>query len=550
MQWLPRHALLRGGYGNWKASSFLHWQHSPKKLVLTGFFGWVRMHQSLVQAAQKELFCGLPQFAMLWEECPCHPELGWGGSTLWHIHFHPPYIHLNRGLLWSLKPMDAQSFASKALPMGDTMPAREASQFALMHAQRAKEAQPALARCTTAQKNTALSYIAKSLLANNKAILEANARDVLAGKQAGLGAKIDRLILTQARLEAIAADLHTVMGLHDPIGHVLEQRAQPNGLTVTRVRVPLGLVGIIYESRPNVTVDASALCLKAGNAVVLKGGKEALHSNRAIVNAIWQGLEQSDLPKDAVQLLDSASRAVTKAFLGLRGVLDVVIPRGGLGLIRFAQENASVPVIETGASVVHAYVDEHLEAEKVAPLVVNAKARRPSICGALDVLLVHQHAWSRLARPLMQALETCEQSIELRLDTQAMEALNPHASQPDHLHALQPSTDYDTEFLDYVLSVSTVASLDEALAHIHQHSLKHTEAIYTTHAQNAQRFLNEVDAACVMHNTSTQFTDGAQFGLGAEIGISTQKLHVRGPFALEGLTSTKWMVQGDWLCRP
>ncbi len=447
-------------------------------------------------------------------------------------------------------PLDKASYWMHKLPDAATMSAQQAGQFALTHAQNAKNAQTQLARCTTEQKNEALEQIAKSLLANSTAILKANAKDVDAGRQAGLGSKLDRLVLTQGRIEAMAQDLNNVIQLADPIGQVLESRTQPSGLKVTRVRAPLGVVGIIYESRPNVTVDASTLCLKAGNAVVLKGGKDALLSNRAIVAAIWQGLEKSVLPPGAVQFLDATDRAVTAAFLTLRGVLDVVIPRGGLGLIRFAHENASVPVIETGASVVHAYVDESIKPDNVASLIVNAKTRRPSICGALDVLLVHQQAWHSLAKPLMQVLEAGEQPLELRLDPQAMEALTPYAAYPKRLLALNLQRDYDTEFLDYVMAIGTVASMDEALVHIRQHSLKHTEAIYTTHTQRAKRFLKEVDAACVMHNASTQFTDGAQFGLGAEIGVSTQKLHVRGPFALEGLTSTKWLVQGDWLCRP
>jgi len=402
---------------------------------------------------------------------------------------------------------------------------------------------------STAEKNAALEAIAQELERSVEPILAANAMDVQAAERAGVGPKVDRLLLTRERIEAICRDVRNVIALPDPVGQELSRSVRPNGLEVTRVRAPLGVVGIIYESRPNVTVDASVLCLKTGNTVVLKGGSDAIHSNRAVVEAIRRGLERSALPADAVQLLDSTDRAVTAAFLGLQGVLDVIIPRGSLSLIRYTRDNAKVPVIETGASVVHAYVDREVDVAQAVDLIINAKTRRVSICGALDVLLVHRDVLAALLPPLAQRLAASEPPVEVRADAAALDVLRRHYPEA-RLKALDPAQDYDTEWLDYILAISAVDSLEAALAHIDQHSLKHTEAIYTTNHETAERFLASVDAAVVMHNASTQFTDGAEFGLGAEIGISTQKLHVRGPFALEGLTSMKWLVRGTGQTRP
>jgi glutamate-5-semialdehyde dehydrogenase len=402
---------------------------------------------------------------------------------------------------------------------------------------------------STAEKDAALEQIAQELERSVEPILAANALDVQAGERAGIGPKIDRLLLTRERIAAICRDIRNVIALPDPVGQELSRTVRPNGLAVSRVRAPLGVVGIVYESRPNVTVDASVLCLKTGNTVVLKGGSDAIHSNRAIVAAIRRGLERSALPADAVQLLDSTDRAVTTAFLGLQDVLDVIIPRGSLSLIRFARDNARVPVIETGASVVHAYVDAQVDLAPTVELIVNAKVRRVSICGALDVLLVHRAVAAALLPRLAGPLAAHEPPVQVRADAAALALLEGHYPAA-RLKALDPAHDYDTEWLDYVLALHVVDSLDAALAHIAEHSLKHTEAIYTTDADAAERFLASVDAAVVMHNASTQFTDGAEFGLGAEIGISTQKLHVRGPFALEGLTSMKWIVRGTGQTRP
>ena len=431
--------------------------------------------------------------------------------------------------------------------------ANDAEGFTRSKALAAQAAFTDTAQRSTDDKNRALALIAGELERSADAILAANALDMQAGERAGIGPKLDRLLLTRERIAAICRDIHNVIALDDPVGQVLGDSNRPSGLRVTRVRSPLGVVGIIYESRPNVTVDATVLCLKTGNTVVLKGGSDAIHSNRAIVAAIQRALQAGPLPVEAVQLLDSTDRAVTAAFLGLQGVLDVIIPRGSLSLIRFARENAKVPVIETGASVVHAYVDSEVDVAQAVNLIVNAKTRRVSICGALDVLLLHKDCARAVAGALAEALAQREASgetpVEVRADGLVLGVMEGALS-PERLKALNPDTDFDTEWLDYILAVCAVDSLDAALEHIRVHSLKHTEAIYTTNTERAERFLNAVDAACVMHNASTQFTDGAEFGLGAEIGISTQKLHVRGPFALEGLTSMKWLVRGTGQTRP
>ena len=415
-------------------------------------------------------------------------------------------------------------------------------------AQAASRAARHMALCGTEEKNDALRRIAAALQAQRAAILTANAEDMAAGERAHLGTRLDRILLTPQRIEAICADLHHVAVLPDPVGRQIDAGVRPNGLRVQRIRAPLGVVGIIYEARPNVTVDAAALCLKSGNAVVLKGGSDALHSNRAVVAAIHEGLRDSALPSEAVQLL-GVSRDVTAAFLQLRGLIDVIIPRGGQALIRYVQEHSLVPVIETGASVVHAYVDQDVDVAQAAAMIMNAKTRRVSICNALDTLLIHRAALAPLCAALGPLLAHTQPAVEVRADGPAHAALAPLLP-AERLKPLDAQRDYGVEFLDYILAVGTVPSFEAALAHIERHSLKHTEAIYTRDRALAQRFQRAVDAACVIHNASTQFVDGGEFGLGAEIGISTQKLHVRGPFALEGLTTMKWVLDGDGQVRP
>lgn len=427
----------------------------------------------------------------------------------------------------------------------------ESEQFAYVRerAQAAKQAAMALSTLDTEAKNGLLGRIAESLRRATPDILAANAKDMEAGERAGLGSKLDRLLLTERRIDAICGEIGEVIALEDPVGQVIDRRDRPSGLQIERVRTSLGVVGLIYESRPNVTVDATVLCLKAGNAVVLKGGSDALHSNRAIVATIRKALEQDGRSPEAVQLLDSSDRAVTRAFLRMRGLIDVIIPRGGQSLIRFAIENALVPVIETGASVVHAYVDADVDAAQAVDLVLNSKTRRVSICNALDTLLLHREALLPVGEPLARRLAETDPPVKVRADQRAFPVFGG-AMPEGFVIPVDPTQDYDTEFLDYILAVRTVDSLDEAIDHIRRHSLQHTEAVFTRDAEVARRFLHEVDAAAVMHNASTQFTDGNQFGLGAEIGISTQRLHVRGPFALEGLTSMKWIVRGSGQTRP
>ncbi len=417
-------------------------------------------------------------------------------------------------------------------------------QFVKKRARAARKAWPGLARLDDGQRSTALEAIAEGLRAESDLILEANALDMRAGEQAQLGSKLDRLLLTGERLEAIEKAVHTVAKLKDPLGEVVYESRRPNGMRVQQLRCPIGVVGMVYEARPNVTVDAIALCLKSGNAVVLKGGSDALHSNRALVGAVHRALEHTMVPADVVQLLDASAREATAAFLGLRGLLDVVIPRGGQGLIRHTQQHARVPVIETGASVVHAYVHHDADIPKTASMLVNGKMRRPSICCALDVALLHKDIATQLISLLPEQLGKHPHQLKILADEHALPLLQPYFP-AECLRLLDISKDFDTEFLDYILAVSITDSLEDAISHIRQHSLRHTEAVYTQDDAVARRFMNEVDSACIMHNVSTQFTDGGEFGLGAEMGISTQKLHVRGPFALQGLTSVQWRVYGQ-----
>lgn len=408
-------------------------------------------------------------------------------------------------------------------------------------AQAARAAARKLVLASTAEKNAALEAMADALLAHKDAILAANDEDMTAAENGGMApAMQDRLRLTQQRLEAMARDVRAVAALPDPVGEVFDQTVRPNGLRISKRRVPLGVIGIVYEARPNVTSDVAALCLKAGNAAILRGGKEALQSNMAIVAAINDGLRAGHLPVDAVQLIISTDREIVGRMLKLRGLIDVIIPRGGAGLIRFVAENATIPVIETGAGVCHTYVDKAADPQMAARIVYNAKVRRPTICNAMDTLLIHSHI-ADTALPLI-ANELGKAGVELRCDPVAL-SIVPTA---------KPATDDDwgKEFLALIAAVKVVNSLDEALEHIARYGSGHSEAIVTNDESAARRFLNEVDAAAVYWNASTQFTDGGEFGLGAEIGISTQKLHARGPMALRELTTYKWVIEGTGQVRP
>lgn len=415
-------------------------------------------------------------------------------------------------------------------------------------AAKAKEVTTRMGLLSTEAKNQILEKIADGIEENSQAILKANAKDIAAGKRKGLSAGLlDRLLLTKDRLKGIVADVRNVASLKDYVGQVLESRELPNGLFLKKIRVPIGVIAMIYESRPNVTVDAAALCLKSGNAVILKGGSDAANSNRAFVKLIRDVLEKL---QDAVQLADCADRKVTGELLGLHEFIDVVIPRGGKSLINFVRDNSRIPMIITGASVVHTYIHEDADLGKALQIVLNAKLRRVSICNTLDSLLLHKNIAQKFLKLFASALpENLYKAdhLEIRADDASFDALRKFQKSKIFSLTLKKSSpqDYHTEFLDYILAVKVVRDLDEAINHISRHSLKHSEAIITENATVAARFLNEVDAACVYWNASTQFSDGAQFGLGAEIGISTQKLHVRGPFALEGLTSYKWVIEGN-----
>lgn len=389
----------------------------------------------------------------------------------------------------------------------------------------------------TAQRDAVLTAIANALLEQADFLLGENAKDL--ARMDPQNAMYDRLLLNQARIEGMAAELRNVVQLASPLNAVLMEKTLPNGLQLSKVTVPLGVVGIIYEARPNVTLDAFSLCFKTANATVLKGGSDAHFSNQAIIQLIHDVLRQHGLPETAVQLLPP-ERKSTEVLLQAVNLVDVVIPRGSQQLINFVRQNARVPVIETGAGIVHTFFDETADLEKGKAIIDNAKTRRVSVCNALDCLLVHENRLEDLPA-LLQPLAA--KQVQLYADVPAYDALKP--AYPVALLSLASEEHYGTEFLSMQMAVKTVSGLDEALAHIEQYSSKHSEAILSNNEQNIHRFLRAVDAAALYVNTSTAFTDGAQFGLGAEIGISTQKLHARGPMGLDALTSYKWIVKGD-----
>ena len=400
---------------------------------------------------------------------------------------------------------------------------------------KAKEAARALGKAG-AKKTAALELAAAALWDRREEILNANREDVAAGEAAGMRPSLlDRLRLTEERIAAMAQAVREVAAAPDPVGRVLSGEVRPNGLQLQKVTVPLGVIGIIYEARPNVTSDAAALCLKAGNAVILRGGKEAFRSNQAVAEVLRDALEAGGLPRDGVQLVQDTSRQSAGELMALTQYLDVLIPRGGAGLIRSVKENAKVPVIETGVGNCHAYVDASADLCMAAEVVYNGKCSRPSVCNALETLLVHKDI-AEQALPLIQS-KLAEKQVELR-GCERAQAILP---------GITPATeeDWETEYGDYILAVKVVDSLEEALAHIAKYSSGHSEVILTQDYQAAQRFLEEVDAAAVYVNASTRFTDGGEFGLGAEIGISTQKLHARGPMGLGQLTSTKFLIRGS-----
>ena len=399
----------------------------------------------------------------------------------------------------------------------------------------AKEA-AAVLRTAGEKKRRALLEAAQALRAETARILEANALDLAAARESGMrDAMLDRLTLTAARVEAMAQGVEDVAAQRDPVGRVLSGETRPNGLKIEKITVPMGVIGIIFEARPNVTSDAAALCLMAGSAVILRGGKEALHSNTAVTAVLQEALARTGLPREAVQLVRDTSRESSREMMGLVGYLDLLIPRGGAGLIRAVVENARVPVIETGVGNCHVYVDETADVDMAAEIIFNAKTSRPSVCNAIETILVHEKIAEKALPAIAARLR--EKQVELRGDSRTREIL------PEALPAAE--ADWETEYLDYILAVRVVENLNEAVAHIARYSSGHSECIVTRDFRAAEEFTARVDSAAVYVNASTRFTVGVEMGLGAEIGISTQKLHARGPMGLNEIVSYKYVIRGD-----
>jgi len=413
-------------------------------------------------------------------------------------------------------------------------------------AQAAKKASRRLAFLSTEIKNKALQNIAADLIAKNDAILSANQMDYQEAQASGMNsAMLDRLMLNSSRLEGIAKDVLTVAGLQDPVGEMFDMRTMPNGLIIGRKRVPLGVIGAIYESRPNVTIDISVLCLKSGNAVILRGGKETIRSNQALVKVVQEAVYRAGVPEGSVQFVDNTDHALVERLLKMNQYIDLIVPRGGSGLIKFVAETASMPVITGGIGVCHTYIDRMADLQKAVSIVYNAKVQRPTVCNALDAIIVHKDIANRYL-PLMAA-ELNKAGVELHCDEQSLSILK---SNPSLKLKAAVQEDWGKEFLALIAAVKVVDSLDEALEHIQVYGSGHSEAIVTEDYSAGMRFLNEVDAACVYLNASTRFTDGGQFGLGAEVGISTQKFHARGPLGLKEITTYKWVIFGSGQVRP
>lgn len=397
-------------------------------------------------------------------------------------------------------------------------------------------ASAALQKATTEEKNRALAACAAALTAHAEELLAANAEDVAAAREKGMSESlVDRLRLTEERIRSMAEGIVQVCGLPDPVGEVMSENVRPNGLKITQVRVPIGVIGIIYESRPNVTADAFALCLKTGNAVILRGGSDALRSNLAICRVLQQALLEAGFPEHSIQVLTDTSRETAREFMQLREFVDLLIPRGGAGLIRTVVENSTIPVIETGTGNCHVYVDESADEEMALSIIENAKTQRLGVCNACESLVVHQAVAASFLPKL--AARLTEKQVELRGDAESRQAVP----------SMSPATeeDFAAEYLDRILSVKVVDSLSEAISHINRYHTRHSDCIVTENAEHAKRFLREIDSAAVYVNASTRFTDGYEFGFGAEIGISTQKLHARGPMGLVALTSYKYLIEGN-----
>ncbi len=413
----------------------------------------------------------------------------------------------------------------------------------------AKEASYLLGQLDTDTKNRALLAAADALENESNRIISENGKDMEAGEKNGMPpALLDRLKLDEGRICQMAEGLRQIARLDDPIGEILSMKKRPNGLMVGQKRVPLGVVGMIYEARPNVTADAFGLCFKTGNAVVLKGGSDAIHSNIAITAVLKGALADCNIPQEAVSLIEDTRRETAASFMRMNDYLDVLIPRGGAGLIRAVVSQATVPVIETGTGNCHIFVDETADPKMACEIILNAKTQRIGVCNACESLLVHQNIADSFLPVLAKALQ--EKNVEMRADHRIMQILDKDDSLRAELVKPAEEQDWGTEYLDYIISAKTVSSVDEAIRHINRYNTGHSEAILTNDYTNAQRFLNEVDAACVYVNASTRFSDGFEFGFGAEIGISTQKLHARGPMGLHALTSTKYIIYGNGQVRP
>lgn len=406
----------------------------------------------------------------------------------------------------------------------------------------AKDAAFHLATASTAQKNKALAIIADELEANAVTILEANAKDIELGREAGLtDALLDRLLLNKERLTGIANDVRNVISLNDPVGSEIDSKVLENGMSLSRRRVPLGVVGVIYEARPNVTIDIAALCLKTGNASILRGGKETFFSNMELVKVIQSALEKAELPAASVQYIEKPDRELVSQLLKLDDYVDMIIPRGGAGLHKMCKENSTIPVIIGGFGISHIFVDESADLEKSVDVVENSKVQRPSACNSLDTLLVHEVVAEAFLTKLKQRLAG---KVTLVADVSAKSLLAGFEDQRDAVEG-----DFDTEWLSYTLGVKVVADVAEAIDHMRVHNASHSDAIMTNSLESSERFINSVGSAAVYVNASTRFTDGAQFGLGAEVAVSTQKLHARGPMGLEELTSYKWVGKANYLIR-
>lgn len=406
--------------------------------------------------------------------------------------------------------------------------------------EQAVEVKPLLQKMSSLQKDNALRCCAEQLRTHMDEILEANRADYERCEKNGMSpAMLDRLKLTDKRIDGMATGIEQVSKLPDPVGTILETTILPNDLKLEKVTVPFGVIGIIYEARPNVTADAFSICFKAGSAAILKGGSDAIESNKAIIKALQIGLETADVPKNAVQLIEDTSRETAAEFMRCKQYVNLLIPRGGAGLIRAVVENSTIPVIETGTGNCHIYVDKDADLEKAIPIIINAKTQRIGVCNACESLVLHRDILDAFLPALQKALQ--EKHVEIRGD----ESVREHI---DCMTATE--ADFGTEYLDYIISIKTVDSVEEAIRHINRYSTGHSESILTENEQTAQQFLNEIDSACVYWNASTRFTDGGEFGFGAEIGISTQKLHARGPMGLRELTSYKYRIYGNGQIRP